>query len=109
MVLLAIEPDEPETDYGYVVPHEDPGEFCRFGTRGISIFAEKPRTDLATKVVTAGGLWNTMVMVFKADTLLQLVRGIHPLIYRAFWRILKLLGLGRNGQRSRGSTKRYSR
>jgi mannose-1-phosphate guanylyltransferase len=93
MVLLAIEPHEPETEYGYVVPHED--ELCGFGTRGVSAFIEKPRAELATKLMMAGGLWNTMAMVFRADTLLQLVRCVHPVLYRDFTRILEALGTRR--------------
>src|SRR5262249_6122356 len=70
IVLLAIEPHEPETEYGYVVPHEDSREIGRFGTRAVSAFIEKPATGLAMKLMTAGGLWNTMTMIFRADTLL---------------------------------------
>jgi mannose-1-phosphate guanylyltransferase len=92
IVLLAIEPHEPETEYGYVVPHGDVGEFCRFGTRRVSAFIEKPRTELASKLMMAGGLWNTMTMVLKADTLLQLVRRIHRVLYLDFCRILEALG-----------------
>ena len=92
IVLLAIEPHEPETEYGYVVPHEDVGGPCRFGTRRVSAFIEKPRTELAAELVMAGGLWNTMTMVFKAHTLLQFVRNVHPVIYRDFCRILEALG-----------------
>jgi len=102
IVLLAIEPHEPETEYGYVVPHEEVGGFCRFGTRRVSAFIEKPRTELATELVRVGGLWNTMTMVFKADTLLQLVRRTHPVIYLDFCRILEVLDPGgtANDQRS---------
>ena len=92
IVLLAIEPHEPETEYGYVVPHEGVGGLCRFGTRRVSAFIEKPRAELASKLVMAGGLWNTMTMVLKADTLLQLVRSVHPVIYRDFRRILEAVG-----------------
>ena len=95
IVLLAIEPHEPETEYGYVVPHEGVGGLCRFGTRRVSAFIEKPRAELASKLVMAGGLWNTMTMVFRADTLLHLVRRIHPVIYLDFSRILEALGTRR--------------
>jgi mannose-1-phosphate guanylyltransferase len=91
IVLLAIEPNEPESEYGYVVPREDVGE-RRFGTRRVSAFIEKPKTELAAKLVADGALWNTMVMVFKADTLLQLVRSVHPVIYRDFLRIFEAIG-----------------
>ena len=89
IVLLAIEPHEPETEYGYVVPHEDVGEL---GTRRVSAFIEKPKTELASELVMAGGLWNTMTMVFKAHTLLQLVRSLHPALYLHFCCILDVLG-----------------
>jgi mannose-1-phosphate guanylyltransferase len=92
IVLLAIEPHEPETEYGYVIPHEHVGELCRFGTRRVSAFVEKPRTELASKLTMAGGLWNTMTMVFKAHTLLELVRTINPVLYLNFCRILEALG-----------------
>jgi mannose-1-phosphate guanylyltransferase len=91
IVLLAIEPHEPETDYGYVVPHKDAGGPCRFGTRAVSAFVEKPRTDMAFKLMMGGGLWNTMTMVFKLATLLELARRVHPL-YLYFCRILEALG-----------------
>jgi mannose-1-phosphate guanylyltransferase len=92
IVLLAIEPDRPETEYGYVVPHEDVGGFCRFGTRRVAEFIEKPRTELATELMRAGGLWNTMTMVFKPDALLQLIRTLYPDLYFNFCRILESLG-----------------
>jgi mannose-1-phosphate guanylyltransferase len=93
IVLLAIEPHGPETEYGYVVPHED--ELRGFGTRGVSAFIEKPKAEVATKLMMAGALWNTMTMVFRADTLLQLVRCAHPVLYRDFTRILEALGTRR--------------
>src|SRR5215470_8411867 len=92
IILLAIEPHEPETEYGYVVPDKNVTELCRFGTRRVSALVEKPRTELASELMMAGGLWNTMTMVFKVDTLLQLVRRVHPVVYFDFCRILKALG-----------------
>jgi mannose-1-phosphate guanylyltransferase len=92
IVLLAIEPHEPETEYGYVVPHGSVGELCQFGTRRVSGFIEKPRIELASQLILMGGLWNTMTMVFRADTLLQLVRSTYPAIYLDFGRILQALG-----------------
>ena len=92
IVLIAIEPDEPETDYGYVVPRANVGKLCRFGIQTVSAFIEKPRIDVALKLMIAGGLWNTMTMVFKLDTLLELVRRVHPGLYLNFCRILEAIG-----------------
>jgi mannose-1-phosphate guanylyltransferase len=92
IVLLAIEPYKPETDYGYVVPHADIGRPCRFGTRAVSAFIEKPAAEMALKLMTQGGLWNTMTMVFQLDTLLELVRRAHPALYLNFRRIHDAIG-----------------
>ena len=92
IVLLAIEPHEPEPDYGYVVPHTDIGKPYRFGTRAVSTFIEKPGTDMASKLMMGGGLWNTMTMIFKLGTLLDLVRRVHPTLYLNFCRILEAIG-----------------
>jgi mannose-1-phosphate guanylyltransferase len=92
IVLLAIEAHKPETEYGYVIPHEKGGGLCRFGTRTVSAFIEKPNVDLALELVMAGGLWNTMTMVFKLETLFELVRTVHPALYLNFCRILNAIG-----------------
>ena len=92
MVLLAIEAHEPETEYGYVMPTQDMRRLCHFGTKSVSAFIEKPERDLALQLMTAGGLWNSMTMVFKLDTLLELVRKVHPVIYLKFCRILEVIG-----------------
>jgi mannose-1-phosphate guanylyltransferase len=47
---------------------------------------------MALKLMTQGGLWNTMTMVFKLDTLLELVQRAHPALYLNFCRILEAIG-----------------
>jgi mannose-1-phosphate guanylyltransferase len=92
IVLLAIEPHEPEPDYGCVVPHKDVGRPYRFGTRPVSTFIEKPGTDTTSKLMMGRGLWKTMTMVFKLGTLLDLVRRVQPALYLNFCRILEAIG-----------------
>ncbi len=92
IIILAIAPHEPEPEYGYVVPSQDSSRDCRFGTRPVSAFIEKPRRELALELVTAGALWNTMTMVFNLRTLWQLVERVHPKLYAHFCRILEAIG-----------------
>ena len=92
IVLLAIAPHEPEPEYGYVMPSEEFSSHCRFGTRPVSAFIEKPRPELALELVMAGALWNTMTMVFKLHTLWQLVQKVQPALYSNFCRILEAIG-----------------
>ncbi len=92
IILLAIAPHEPEPEYGYVLPFKDSGKACRFGTRPVSAFIEKPRRERAVELVTAGALWNTMTMVFNLRTLWQLVESVHPKLYTHFCQILEAIG-----------------
>ena len=58
----------------------------------MSQFIEKPDAHAVQELLVKGGLWNSMVMVFKARTLLDLVRRTAPQIYRLFSWILQAAG-----------------
>ncbi len=88
IILLAIAPHEPEPEYGYVVPCGNSRKSCRFGTRPVSAFVEKPRRERAAELISAGALWNTMTMVFSVKTLWRLVENVHPALYSQFCRIV---------------------
>lgn len=92
IALLAIEADVPEVEYGYIVPRSEPNRISLWGTRGAARFVEKPDTALARQIVKAGGLWNTMIMVFKVRTLLEMLQNLYPTIYRQFARIYDAIG-----------------
>ncbi len=92
IVLLATEATWPETEYGYVVPCDEGGQLSFWGARRVAHFAEKPDLDRARRLAAAGALWNTMVMVFQAQYLLNLTRVLYPDLYQRFYRILDVLG-----------------
>ncbi|MDZ4347847.1 MAG: hypothetical protein U1E51_36025, partial [Candidatus Binatia bacterium] len=46
----------------------------------------------ASKLIEQGGLWNTMVMVFKAKTMVDLVCRAAPQMYRFFGHIFDAIG-----------------
>ena len=67
-VLLGLQPDEPDTDLGYILPGDpDP---C--GGQTVARFIEKPGYSVAREIIDAGGLCNTFIMVAAARTLLDL-------------------------------------
>jgi mannose-1-phosphate guanylyltransferase len=67
-VLLGVEPDELDTDLGYVLPGgPDP-----LGGQRVAEFVEKPTVAQASQLVDRGGLWNAFIMVATAQTLLNL-------------------------------------
>ena len=92
IVLLAMEAQYPEVEYGYVVPREDPGRLNLWGIRNTARFIEKPDRATARHLVDAGGLWNTMIMVFKVRTLLTILQKLHPDTHARFSRIHDAIG-----------------
>ena len=92
IVLLAMEAQSPEVEYGYVVPWEDGGEINLHGTRRVARFIEKPGKHAAQDLFHSGALWNTMIMVFKVKTLLQMIQDLCPTVHRQFVRILGAIG-----------------
>jgi mannose-1-phosphate guanylyltransferase len=92
VVLLALEPQDPEPEYGYVVPRANDGHLNFWGTHPAARFVEKPNAMMARKLIDSGALWNTMIMVFKVQTLLGLVQRLCPAIHVKFMRILAVLG-----------------
>jgi mannose-1-phosphate guanylyltransferase len=58
----------------------------------VARFVEKPSASVARSLVKAGGLWNTMIMVFKVKTLLQLVQKIDPSMHQHFTRVFDAIG-----------------
>ena len=72
-ILLGAVPDRPDGDYGWIVPDGAARPSSR-GVLGMTRFKEKPAPDQAAELMAAGGLWNTMVIVGRADTLWALGR-----------------------------------
>jgi mannose-1-phosphate guanylyltransferase len=90
-VFLGVEPTDIETEYGYIIPEER--DSCgRYPVQAVKAFIEKPEPKIAEKAIALGGLWNTMVMVFRPEILLNLIALSQPGLHRSFQRIFKALG-----------------
>jgi len=92
IVLLGMEPNEPDPEYGYIVyggriddPHLD-------GGRTVEMFVEKPSADAAKRIMRKGALWNTLVLVVTCKTLLQAIKRATPEMYRSFEPIQDAIG-----------------
>lgn len=92
LILLGMEPDHPEPEYGYILPDGKKRILGSLGLPSVRLFAEKPEPRIVRGLVVRGGLWNTMVMIFRAKTLLDLVRSEAPGLYGSFLRILEAIG-----------------
>jgi len=92
VVLLGVEPSAPEPEYGYILPGDEQNLLAWPGIRRVSRFIEKPQESAALELIRAGGLWNTFVMAFSADTLLDLARRYAPALVRSFEPIWEAAG-----------------
>jgi mannose-1-phosphate guanylyltransferase len=94
VVFLGVKAADPEQEYGYILP-EHPNPDLGSSVRGVKAFVEKPEPRIAENIMSLGGLWNTMVMVFRPGILLHLVSLSAPRLYFSFQQIFQSLGTGR--------------
>jgi len=66
--LLGVEPDEPDTELGYIVPAERPGA----APTPVVRFTEKPQLAEAQQLRSAGALWNVFIAAGTGTALLRL-------------------------------------
>jgi mannose-1-phosphate guanylyltransferase len=70
--LLGIEPDAPDTEFGYVVP--GPRRFKDSPSQVLK-FVEKPTAEMAKMLLDGGALWNTFMIAGSLWALLRLFDG----------------------------------
>lgn len=92
MVLLAMEPNSADPEYGYIVPGEKIESSALDSARRIELFLEKPAAEVARKIIRSGALWNTLILICKCETLLNAIKSTAPELHRSFQPILKALG-----------------
>jgi mannose-1-phosphate guanylyltransferase len=69
--LLGIEPDEPDTELGYILP----ASRSRDQATGVVRFIEKPTETQARVLLDRGALWNAFIMAASVRSLLRLFDG----------------------------------
>lgn len=88
LVLLGAQPRTPDGDYGWIVAADAPR-----GSEPLRVlsFEEKPGRARAEAYFAGGGLWNTMVMAMRVDTLWQLGERLLPAMMRPFRELRRAL------------------
>lgn len=76
IVLLGVTPDSLDTDLGYIAPTGPPTN----GLLSVAEFVEKPARTHAAKLIAAGALWNTFMLVANGRELLELMRAREPAV-----------------------------
>jgi mannose-1-phosphate guanylyltransferase len=92
IVLLGIQPHTPETEYGYILPGDAMKRLEPLAVRSVLGFREKPDGDAARAMIGAGGLWNTMVMIFTPRTLVEIIGRVSRPLHEFFTRISDAVG-----------------
>ncbi|MEZ5345466.1 MAG: sugar phosphate nucleotidyltransferase [Pyrinomonadaceae bacterium] len=87
IVLLGIEPENPDEEYGWIEPDStasknNPLKFAR-----VRRFWEKPAPDLANRLLLRGCLWNSFVMIGKVSAFLDLIRRSTTELFETFGEI----------------------
>jgi mannose-1-phosphate guanylyltransferase len=84
VVLLGIEPDRPEVDYGWIEPDELMLGRWEWPLHGVRRFWEKPPIEDARRLLRRGSLWNTFMIVANPSVLEQRIRVALPALAADF-------------------------
>jgi mannose-1-phosphate guanylyltransferase len=88
IVILGVRPDAPETDYGYVVPGSAMVVDGPSDLRRVRRFIEKPTSRQADELIQHGALWNTSILVFRLQMLVDLMWSVIPTLSLRFMEIV---------------------
>lgn len=78
LLTVAVEPDRPETGYGYIRPGAPLPAPDGVEAFEVEAFVEKPDREAASSYLERGYLWNSGIFVWKADLFLDEVRRRAP-------------------------------
>lgn len=87
VLMVGVPPEGLESDYGYIVPGDSRGAEAG-GPMPVERFVEKPDGARLSEAARQGGLWNTFIMISRADALWRLAMRTIPEVARLFdgWR-----------------------
>ncbi len=84
ITLLGIAPENPEVEYGWIEPARPISAKGAFSFHRVQRFWEKPSLALAQTLMARGCLWNSFVMVGRAQAFLRMIRRAVPALYNKF-------------------------
>ena len=84
ITLLGIAPENPEVEYGWIEPGKPISGKGAFSFYRVRRFWEKPSRALAAKLMAKGYLWNSFVMVGRAQALLRMMQRAVTVLYNKF-------------------------
>src|SRR5699024_8157346 len=96
LVTIGIQPDRPETGYGYIEFEKDSaGIYDGREVKKVRQFREKPNAGAAQAFLDSGNfLWNSGMFIWSASTILEQFRKYQPEIYEPLEHLLESLTEG---------------
>jgi mannose-1-phosphate guanylyltransferase len=91
LVLLGMEPDRPDTEYGWITPSPD----AEGSVRVVTSFVEKPDAHLAHELMLSGALWSSFTFVATGETLMDHFRRTLPWLVDRFRSALEFVSWDR--------------
>lgn len=92
LILLGIQPDGVDLDYGYMQLDRYVGGYGAHSLWRVGRFVEKPERHLAKSLMESQVLWNTMIIVANVQTLWNLGAKLLPSMMRLFETLLPAIG-----------------
>jgi mannose-1-phosphate guanylyltransferase len=99
ITLLGMAPENPEVEYGWIEPDRPISSKGPFTFYQVRRFWEKPSHVLAAKLMAEGSLWNSFVMVGRAQALLRMTQEAISFLYDNFANVFSDLTTAREGSR----------
>lgn len=84
VLLLGVAAKHPETEYGWIEAEPSISTQSSHGFLRVKRFWEKPSSRIARDLLERGCVWNTFVMVGRAQAFLDMVQSGSPEIYQEF-------------------------
>jgi mannose-1-phosphate guanylyltransferase len=91
LVVLGVEPESPDTGYGWITPSRQLGR----GLFEVLSFVEKPDRERAKRLIEEGALWNSFIFVARAAALMDAFEWTIPWLTRLFVHVASTGGIRR--------------
>lgn len=97
LILLGAIPTHGEVEYGWIEPGGVIGWSQGRPVKEVTSFLEKPTRSLAMKMLAKGGVWNTMVVAAKVETLWGIGWECIPEVMSRFEQLIPVIGTSQEG------------
>ncbi|MEC4674461.1 MAG: sugar phosphate nucleotidyltransferase [Nitrospirota bacterium] len=92
LVLLGVQPDCLELEYGWIQPGATFDQSSSCHVRAVQAFLEKPNPLQASRAMAAGAVWNTLILAAKLQKLWELGWRCFPEMMPLFERLCEAIG-----------------